>query len=238
MNRFKKAANFGHLVGKQAAYTLPLGIAGSLLGGGVAGSLIGGLGTAGYDWATGRKEDKLKRALRGAGIGALAGLAGGAAKGIASSFMGTDNYNTKINNDLDRAAIDLAKAKMLEARKNRSDTAVNGIPTQEGNIEFRDAISNFRNLRDPLGRIAHPGPGVEYDTDPIPKSEKAKTPVVPATNPVENKSFFDFYNNKPSIFEPNSWNLNSPLSINGRDLNSPLSINGRDLNSPLSIRSK
>jgi hypothetical protein len=73
MNRLEKAAAFGAMMGKQAAFTVANPTERRLIGG-AAGALVGGLGTAGYDWLRGTKENKLKRALMGAGLGGLTGV--------------------------------------------------------------------------------------------------------------------------------------------------------------------
>ena len=71
MNRLEKAAAFGAMMGKRAAITTPTE---SRLIGGAAGAIAGGLGTAGYDWLSGTKKNKLRRALMGAGLGGLTGV--------------------------------------------------------------------------------------------------------------------------------------------------------------------
>jgi hypothetical protein len=73
MNRFVKAAAFGAMMGKRAAFTVANPTERRLIGG-AAGALVGGLGTAGYDWLMGTKEHKLRRALMGAGLGGLTGV--------------------------------------------------------------------------------------------------------------------------------------------------------------------
>lgn len=73
MNRLQKAAEFGAMMGKQAAFTVATPTESRLIGG-AAGAIAGGLGTAGYDWLRGTKENKLKRALMGAGLGGLTGV--------------------------------------------------------------------------------------------------------------------------------------------------------------------
>jgi hypothetical protein len=73
MNRLQKAAEFGAMMGKQAAFTVANPTERRLIGG-AAGALVGGLGTAGYDWLMGTKEHKLRRALMGAGLGGLTGV--------------------------------------------------------------------------------------------------------------------------------------------------------------------
>jgi hypothetical protein len=71
MNRLQKAAEFGAMMGKKAAAPTPTE---SRLIGGAAGAIAGGLGTAGYDWLSGTKKNKLRRALMGAGLGGLTGV--------------------------------------------------------------------------------------------------------------------------------------------------------------------
>lgn len=73
MNKFEKAASFGSMMGKMAAFSVSSPTDYRLIGG-VAGALAGGLGTAGYDWLMGTKKHKLRRALIGAGLGGLGGV--------------------------------------------------------------------------------------------------------------------------------------------------------------------
>lgn len=67
MNRLEKAASFGAMMGKRAAALSPTVLSS------LAGAAIGGGGTAVYDWLKGTKENKLRRAMIGAGVGGLAG---------------------------------------------------------------------------------------------------------------------------------------------------------------------
>lgn len=67
MNKLEKAASFGAMMGKRAVALNPT-ILSSL-----AGAAVGGGGTAIYDWLKGTKENKLRRAMIGAGVGGLAG---------------------------------------------------------------------------------------------------------------------------------------------------------------------
>mgnify|MGYP006919630190 FL=1 len=62
-----KAAAFGAMMGKRAVALNPMVLSS------LAGAAIGGGGTAIYDWLKGTKENKLRRAMIGAGVGGLAG---------------------------------------------------------------------------------------------------------------------------------------------------------------------
>lgn len=77
MNRLEKAAAFGAMMGKRAVALNPMVLSS------LAGAAIGGGGTAIYDWLKGTKENKLRRAMIGAGVGGLAG----AGLGEGASFM-------------------------------------------------------------------------------------------------------------------------------------------------------
>ena len=66
-NRLEKAAAFGAMMGKRAVALNPMVLSS------LAGAAIGGGGTAIYDWLKGTKENKLRRAMIGAGVGGLAG---------------------------------------------------------------------------------------------------------------------------------------------------------------------
>lgn len=67
MTRLQKAAAFGHMMGKRAVALNPMVLSS------LAGAAVGGGGTAIYDWLKGTKENKLRRAMIGAGVGGLAG---------------------------------------------------------------------------------------------------------------------------------------------------------------------
>jgi hypothetical protein len=67
MNRLQKAAAFGAMMGKRAVALNPMVLSS------LAGAAIGGGGTAIYDWLKGTKENKLRRAMIGAGVGGLTG---------------------------------------------------------------------------------------------------------------------------------------------------------------------
>jgi hypothetical protein len=67
MNRLEKAAAFGSMMGKRAVALNPMVLSS------LAGAAIGGGGTAIYDWLKGTKENKLRRAMIGAGVGGLTG---------------------------------------------------------------------------------------------------------------------------------------------------------------------
>ena len=66
-NRLQKAAAFGAMMGKRAIALNPMVLSS------LAGAAIGGGGTAIYDWLKGTKENKLRRAMIGAGVGGLTG---------------------------------------------------------------------------------------------------------------------------------------------------------------------
>ena len=66
-NKLKKAAAFGAMMGKRAVALNPMVLSS------LAGAAVGGGGTAIYDWLKGTKENKLRRAMIGAGVGGLAG---------------------------------------------------------------------------------------------------------------------------------------------------------------------
>ena len=63
----KRAEEFGRMMGKRAVALSPTMLSS------LAGAAIGGGGTAIYDWLKGTKENKLRRAMIGAGLGGLAG---------------------------------------------------------------------------------------------------------------------------------------------------------------------
>jgi len=67
MNRLEKAAAFGAMMGKRAGALTPMALSS------LAGAAVGGGGTAIYDWLKGTKENKLRRAMIGAGVGGLTG---------------------------------------------------------------------------------------------------------------------------------------------------------------------
>ena len=66
-NRLEKAAAFGAMMGKRAVSLSPTVLSS------LAGAAVGGGGTAIYDWLKGTKENKLRRAMIGAGVGGLTG---------------------------------------------------------------------------------------------------------------------------------------------------------------------
>lgn len=89
MDRFEKAAQFGQTMGKKASIGGTLGniVRDSVLNptasetnralvSTIWPALIGGLGTAGYDWAKGNKDKRIRRALLGAGAAGLLGYGG------------------------------------------------------------------------------------------------------------------------------------------------------------------
>jgi len=85
MNRLEKAAAFGAMMGKRAVALTPMALSS------LAGAAIGGGGTAIYDWLKGTKENKLRRAMIGAGVGGLTG----AGLGQAASFMNKEPDDLK-----------------------------------------------------------------------------------------------------------------------------------------------
>lgn len=84
MNRFEKAAEFGAMMGKRAGDE---GLLGSASSGAGLGALVGGGGTALYDYLAGTKDNKLMRALTGAGVGGGLGASLGFMNGRSDALV-------------------------------------------------------------------------------------------------------------------------------------------------------
>jgi hypothetical protein len=94
----KQAEEFGRMMGKRAVALSPTMLSS------LAGAAIGGGGTAIYDWLKGTKENKLRRAMIGAGLGGLAGAGLGhlAGKLIPASKPSDDEYRQAEQRVLER----------------------------------------------------------------------------------------------------------------------------------------
>ena len=84
MNRFEKAAAFGAMMGKRAG---DAGLLGSASSGAGLGALVGGGGTALYDYLAGTEDNKLMRALTGAGVGGGLGASLGFMNGRSDALV-------------------------------------------------------------------------------------------------------------------------------------------------------
>ena len=84
MNRFEKAAAFGAMMGKRAGDE---GLLGSASSGAGLGALVGGGGTALYDYLAGTEDNKLMRALTGAGVGGGLGASLGFMNGRSNALV-------------------------------------------------------------------------------------------------------------------------------------------------------
>lgn len=90
MDRFSKAAEFGAIMGflavKSASHQKQSFDINNPLHQGLLGAAVGGGGTALYDLLAGNNEDRLTRALLGAGIGGAGGVGLGALKQFADDY--------------------------------------------------------------------------------------------------------------------------------------------------------
>lgn len=104
MDRFSKAAEFGAIMGflavKSASHQKQSFDINNPLHQGLLGAAVGGGGTALYDLLAGNNEDRLTRALLGAGIGGAGGVGLGALKQFADDYASehVNANNQKVRN--------------------------------------------------------------------------------------------------------------------------------------------